>query len=88
MLRITHASEGPSEITLKLEGRVVSDWVPLLRQECLRILNERKKVWLDFSGVTFVDDQGVKMLKGIAGERVRLMNCSPLIEELLQEGGN
>ncbi len=88
MLRITRTGEGPSDVTLKLEGRVVSDWVPLLREECLRILKKQKRVRLDFSGVTFIDDRGVEMLKGIVSERVRLMNCSPLIEELLQEGGN
>jgi len=88
MLRITQTSEGSSDIRLKLEGRVVSDWVPLLREECLRILREQKKLWLDFSDVSFVDDRGVEMLKAIAGEGVRLMNCSPLVESLLQEGGS
>jgi len=88
MLRITHASEGPSEITLKLEGRVMSDWVPLLRQECLRILNERKKILLDFSGVIFIDNQGVEMLRGIAGKEVKLVNCSSFIEGVLREGEN
>jgi anti-anti-sigma regulatory factor len=59
MLRITHTSKGSSDITLKLEGKVVSDWVPLVREECLRILKEKKGVWLDCSDVTFVDDRGV-----------------------------
>ena len=87
MLRITHTTEG-SDTTLKLEGRIVSNWVPLLREECLRILKEQKRLWLDFSGVTFVDKQGVEMLRGIAGKEIKVTNCSPLIEALLQEGGD
>jgi len=88
MLQITYTSEGSSDITLKLEGRVVSDWVPLVREECLRILKEKKSVRLDCSDVTFVDDRGVEMLKAMAGEGVKLVNCSPFIECLLREGEN
>jgi anti-anti-sigma regulatory factor len=87
MLRITRTSEGPSDITLKLEGTVVSNWVPLLREECLRVLKEKKRVWLDFSDVTFVDDRGVEMLKAVVAEGVKLLNCSPLVGSLLQEEG-
>jgi anti-anti-sigma regulatory factor len=90
MLRISHAKDEPSDVTLKLEGRVVSDWVALLRDECHRILRQKKSVWLDFSDVTFVDDRAVEMLKGMARNGVKLMNCSPLVESLLhdEEGEN
>lgn len=87
MLRITQTSEGSSDVRLKLEGRVVSDWVPLLREECLRMLKKKKRVWLDFSDVTFVDDRGVEMLKELAGEGVKLLNCSALVESLLEQEG-
>ena len=78
-------SEGSSDVRLKLEGRIVSDWVPLLREECLRILKEKRSVRLDFSDVTFVDDRGVEMLEALVARGVQLMNCSPLVEGLLQE---
>ena len=90
MLRISRAKDEPSDVTLKLEGRIVSAWVSLLKEECLSILKEKKTVWLDFSDVTFVDDRAVEMLKGMARNGVRLMNCSPLVESLLhdEEGEN
>ena len=88
MLRITRTSEESSDVKLKLEGRIVSDWVPLLRRECLRILKGQKRVLLDFSDVTFVDNRGVEMLKGMSAKKVRLMNCSPLVESLLEEGAS
>ena len=66
----------------------MSDWVPLVREECLRILKEKKSVWLDCSDVIFVDDRGVEMLKAMAGQGIKLVHCSPFIEGLLREGEN
>ncbi len=87
MLRITKVAETPSQVTLKLEGRIVSDWVAVLERECLRFLQEKQKVLLDFSGVTFIDGRGVEMLKRITSENLKILNCSPLLADLLQGGG-
>lgn len=67
----------------------MSQWVPLLKEECLGILKEKRSLYLDFSDVTFVDDRGVEMLKAMAGQGIEMVNCSPLVESLLQdeEGG-
>ncbi len=73
-------------MVLKLEGRIAEDWVALLEQECLRSLREKKTVVLDLSAVTFIERRGVEMLKRIATERLRMTNCSPLIEDLLLDG--
>jgi len=68
VLRITKVAESPSLVTMKLEGRITSDWVSLLEKECLRFLEERRRVVLDFSEVTFVDWRGVEMLGRIAAK--------------------
>ncbi|MFB3121881.1 MAG: hypothetical protein ACE10H_06805 [Candidatus Binatia bacterium] len=47
MLRITKVAESPSLVTMKLEGKLASDWVPLLEGECLTRLKENRKVLLD-----------------------------------------
>ncbi len=83
MLRITKVSESPSLVTMKLEGRIASDWVSLLEKECLRSLEEKRKVVLDFSGVTFVDWRGVEMLGKISVNNMQVINCCPLIEDFL-----
>lgn len=90
MLRITQVSDESSGVRLKLEGRIMAEWVPLLTEECLRILKEKKSLCLDFSDVTFVDDRGVEMLKAMTSQGIELMNCSPLVASLLQdeEGGS
>ncbi len=87
MLRITKISESPSLVTMKLEGRIASDWVSLLEKECLRFLDEKRKVVLDFSEVTFVDGRGVELLSKLAGEGIKVVDCCELIKELLEGGG-
>jgi hypothetical protein len=86
VLRITKVAESPSEVTLKLEGRIVSDWVDLVERECVTWLRERPKVRLDFAEVTFVEPSGVEMLQRLAANHVQLINCPPLIAALLQRG--
>jgi len=83
LLRITQIGESPSLATLKVEGRVVSDWVSVLEGESLKLLREKGIVVLDFSNVSFVDRQGVEALRRLRAGHVRIINCSPLIEDLL-----
>jgi len=85
MLRITQESEIPSEITLRLEGRLVTAWVGELERECLAWLAQGNRVLLDFSDVTFVDYQGAAMLKKLLTHNVEVINASPVILELLTE---
>ena len=86
MLRITKVSESPSLVTMKLEGRITADWVFLLEKECLGFLEEKRKVVLDFSGVTFVDDRAVEMLGKMSGKKIQVINCCDLIKDLLRGG--
>lgn len=83
MLRITEISESADSITLKVEGRIVSEWVTVLEQECLKWLRTKPEVLLDFSEVKFIEHNGVVMLKRIASPNLRLINCPALIKEML-----
>ncbi len=42
VLRITIVAEDSSTVTMKLEGKLASDWVPLLEGECLTRLKENR----------------------------------------------
>ena len=86
MLRITRMSERPTFITLKVEGKVISEWVSILEREALDSLQGKEEVILDFSDVTFINQSGIEMLKRIAAENIRIINCSPLIFNLLNGG--
>jgi hypothetical protein len=88
VLRITEISESADAITLKVEGRIASEWVTVLEQECLKWLRAKPEVLLDFSEVTFIEHNGVAMLKRIASPNLRLINCPELINELLNGNNN
>lgn len=85
MLRITETSKDEKTVTLRLDGKVVDVWVSDLERQCLYHKDEKNKtVILDFSGVTFIDNEGVRMLEEIKDERIRIVNCSLFIEALLR----
>lgn len=88
MLRVTRIAESASSVALKLEGRIVGGWVSLLERECRNCLGRTTEVVLDLSAVTFVDDRGVDMLRGLASEGVRIVRASDLVDHLLRQGGN
>ena len=87
MLRITKVAEDSTTVTMKLEGKLASDWVPLLEGECLSCVKENQKVLLDFSEVTFVDGRGAEVVNKLAGKGIKVVDCDELIKELLKGGG-
>lgn len=84
MLRVTEISEDNKTVKLRLDGRLVEAWVSGLEEMCLHYRDEKSKtVVLDLSGVTFIDNQGVRMLENIKDGRLKIINCSLFIEALL-----
>jgi len=88
MLRISSAiKSGPSValtvVTLTVEGALVADWVPLLEAQCLRHLDARKPVELDFAGVSFVDRGGVAMVRRLVARGAQVTRASGLVNALL-----
>ncbi len=84
MLRITETSEDEKTVTLKLDGKMVGASASDLEELCLHHRDKRgKTVVLDFSGVAFIDNYGLKVLKKIKDSRVSIVNYSLFIETLL-----
>ena len=84
MLRISRAAESPSLATLRVEGRVVAEWVPVLERECWLALQENGHVRVDLSAVTFVDGRGVAALRHLGENDVEIVNFPEFIGELLR----
>ena len=84
MLRISKVYENPSGVKLKLEGRIVSEWVSILEEKILECLKKNKKLLLDFSELRFVDEHGMEMLRRLPPEKIAITNCPRFIEELLK----
>ena len=87
MLKITLAAMDGMAVTLKLEGRIAGRWVDELRKECNLCLAKGRKLLLDLSGVSFVDDQGIRVLKTIVGRQVTPVECSLFLSELFKKKG-
>lgn len=87
MLRITKVENNGAPVTLKLEGKVSDQWVALLEGECRMLLRHRKDVRLDFADVSYMDAQGVEVMKSLPRHQVRIINAPTFIQELLREGG-
>ncbi len=85
MLRLTRTSLGTAEVVLKAEGQIVGDWVALLESECRELLATERSVALDLGDVSYLDRQGVRVLRELTRGSLTLVNCPPLVEELLTE---
>lgn len=84
MLRITRLIETPFEVTLKLEGKIVSDWVELLEKEIRTLIKEGRTVNLDCSGVKYVDERAMELLRMVAGRKLKIVNATALIQDLME----
>jgi anti-anti-sigma regulatory factor len=88
MLRITEVVDSGTETTLHMEGRIVSEWVGVLQEECWRVLEESsRRLRLDLAAVTFIDPAGVLALRWLTTKGVALINSPAFIDALLKGDG-
>jgi anti-anti-sigma regulatory factor len=88
MLRITEVVDSGTETTLHVEGRIVSDWVSVLQEECSRVLQESgRRLRLDLGAVTFIDLRGVLALRRFTTEGVAIVNAQAFIDALIRGDG-
>jgi anti-anti-sigma regulatory factor len=85
MLRITEYSENGKTVRLRLDGTLSDTGYAELESICAHHQNSDGIVLLlDMTGVVFMQDDVVKKLAGLRGERLLIINCSPFIETLLE----
>jgi anti-anti-sigma regulatory factor len=85
VLRLTRTAESRNRIVLKAEGRIVAEWVSVLEDECRELATRDRRVVLDLADVSYLDGRAVKLIRTLTAGRVSIVNCSPLVEELLAE---
>lgn len=84
MLRITKTFDDDHTVILRLDGKVIDTTLSDLEDLCLRYRDkEDKTVLLDFAGVTFISDSGLRMLERIKNGGIKLANGSLFVEALL-----
>ena len=84
MLRIWSVEPPEGTVILRLEGRLIGPWVEELRRSCDRVLPAGVKLTLDFSEVSFVDRNGIELIRTLGKRNVALLNCSPFVAEQLK----
>lgn len=87
MLRVTRIAGGTIE-RLRVEGRLTSQTAEELRMACDAILAEEATLQLDVSGLQFVDQAGVGLLRRLERRGTRLAGCSGFVAESLRDGGS
>lgn len=83
MLRITRSNRDGT-VWLKLEGKLSGPWVAECRSACNRETTQGASPALDLSGITFVDREGLLLLRGLAAQGVNMPVRSSFVDELLR----
>jgi ABC-type transporter Mla MlaB component len=88
MLKVT-LQESSTAFTLVLEGRLCRQWVPEAERAWTALLESKRELILDLSGVTFVDAAGELFLASVInhGATVRADNLlvGHLVSKLKEE---
>ncbi len=85
MLKITTTLEDATQCELKLEGKLLADWISELQDVCLTAFAAHKRLRLDLSGLTFADVAGAIVLRELIRQGTTIANVSPFVGELLKE---
>ena len=87
MLRILRNDVETDRVVLRLEGRIVAEWADLVEREGLESIRSGLDVGLDLSGVALIGHSGLEALRRLGLVGVRIIGCSPLIADMLEEEG-
>lgn len=84
MLRITENDENGKTVRLRLDGTVNSTSYAALETTCSHHQETAGKIILvDMAGVVFMNNEVASKLAKLRNEQLRIINCSPFIETLL-----
>jgi hypothetical protein len=83
VIRISRTRETTRVVTLKVEGALVADWVPVLEGACVGHLDQRKRVELDFEDISFVDREAAAAVRELIAKGVTILRPTPLVRHLL-----
>ena len=85
MLKITESIEDENTVKVSLDGRITNASFENLIDVYSRFRDGgNKSVVLDFSGVTYIDEDAATRVAKLRGDGVRIVNCSLFIETLLR----
>jgi ABC-type transporter Mla MlaB component len=86
MLKIVCSQPADNLITLRLEGRVIGPWVEEVRRVSEKALSSGATLSFDLSEVTFVDREGIVLLRDLRDRQAMFLNTSVFVAEQLSFG--
>jgi anti-anti-sigma regulatory factor len=88
MLRITENDDNGKTVRLRLDGTVNSTSYAELEAACSHHQETAGKIIVvDMAGVVFMNNEVASKLAKLRNEQLRIINCSPFIETLLNTVG-
>ena len=85
MLKITRVASTNDEITLRLDGSVAGPWIELLAKSAESALAEGLRLTLDLENISFIDCEGLALIKNLMGRRVQQVNAPLFVAEQLRK---
>ena len=85
MLKITRAVLSEKEISLQLDGRVSGQWVELLRETAESALDEGVGLSLDLKNISFIDCEGIALIRNLIERGVRHTNPPLFVAEQIKK---
>ena len=85
MLKITRVVLSKAEITLQLDGRVTGQWVELLRDTAESALNEGMRLNVDLTNISFIDCEGIALIRNLIQRGVRHLNPPLFLAEQIKK---
>jgi len=76
--------ENEESVALQLDGKVSGRWIELLREICDVQLKKFARIMIDLKNVSFVDRDGITLLKSLANRQVEIRNALPFIAEQIR----
>ena len=85
MLKITRVESLSQEITLQLDGSVTGQWVGLLREYAGSALKEGVRLTLDLENISFIDCEGLAVIKSLIDCGVQQVNAPLFVAEQMRK---
>jgi anti-anti-sigma regulatory factor len=82
MLKITEYRENNNTLRLRLDGTISQTSLADLENACSEHRASREII-LDMGGVVFMNNEVASRIVRLRSEHLRIINCSPFIETLL-----
>ena len=73
------------EVTLQLDGRVSGQWAALLQDSAEAVLNEGLTLNVDLKNISFIDCEGIAVIKNLIQRGARHLNPPLFVAEKINK---